>query len=291
MVTPKKQKRPKVRMPVWKFSPLVRTILLAAIPVILAVTVLVFVFGDGTNEPSPTAPTTTPAPTLPSVIIVRPTDGTEQPTEVLVPPDTQPSEPTESTPPYTPPTEPSTEPPTEPPVTLPEGTPVSNEELAHLQDLFHSYSVYASMSRYSFTDPTTMSLQALTAVDLRLDAYRPLSEQEKYYLAGIAETYLYLDVCVISRNEIESILQQYYGLTLEDFYPIKGAVYFPQTDCFYFFADTYFQNLGVTHAVTLPGGNIWVRYIEKNHGDVGTMILSSTGEYHILSNIFANPIN
>ena len=124
MVTPKKQKRPKVRMPVRKFSPLVRTILLAAIPVILAVAVLVFVFGGGTNEPSPTAPTTTPETTLPSVIIVRPTDGTEQPTEVPVPPDTQPSEPTESTPPYTPPTE--------PPVVIPEGTPLTEDELAIL---------------------------------------------------------------------------------------------------------------------------------------------------------------
>lgn len=297
--TPQKRKKSAVREPVLQIPTLVRNLLIAAVLLILTVTLLVLVLGGGTEEPSPTPSETT----LPSEMNETLTDGTEQPTEVPVPPDTQPIDPTESTPPYVPPTEPPTGPPTEPPtepsteplpeppVDVPEGTPVSSEELAHLQSLFHRYSVYSSMSRYRFTDPTTIGLQALTAADIRPDADITLTEQEGNYLAGISDAYLYLDVCILPKYEAEAILQQYYGLRLEDVPSAKDAVFWARTNCYYFIEEAYADDLNVTHAVTLPGGNIWVRYVDNFSGRIGQMVLSQTGEYHILSNTYSYPDN
>lgn len=173
--------------------------------------------------------------------------------------------------------------PQEPPVEWPEGTSVSSEELSHLQSLFSGYSVYASMSRYDFTDPATIGLQALTAADIRPDSEILLSDQELQYLAGISEAYLYLDVCILPKYEAEEILQQYYGLKLEDVPSAKDAVYYGKTNCYYFIEEAFISDLSVTHAVTLPNGNIWVRYVDKFSGRIGHMILSNT-EYHILEN-------
>ena len=276
MVAPKKSKKSSAHKPVFRFSPLVRTILIAAIPVILAVTVLVFVFGSSTEEPSPTTPETT----QPSYIEEPSTDGTEQPTEFPTPPDTQPIEPTESAPPYVPPTEPPTEPIPDPPVDLPEGTPLSSEDLAYLQELFHPKSVYAFVSSAYFTDPTTLKFQTMIAAN----APYTLSDAERAYLGSIDDDLLGYDIYSIPRSDAIWILDQYYGLTLDDVPSAKSAAYWDQTDRYYFVAEAGGAKLTVTHGVTLPNGNIWVSYIIEHTGDTCTMVLSQAWEYHILAN-------
>lgn len=266
--TPQKKKRLAAKhspppKPVLHVCPAVRTVLTASILLILAVSLLMLVLWPEPAEPSVAVPTLTyPTETL-SEPTNDSTDPTEFPTEPLVPPET--------------------EPPTEPPVVIPDGTPLSSDEIMQLQEMFHPGSVYASVSDCSFTQPNTLNLSVI--VVSQVDRDYQITDEERTYLGNIYEDFLYLDVYSISRSKAEQIVTQYFGLTLDDIPSAKDAAYWEQTDRFYFIAEATGRQLTITHAVTLPGGNIWVRYTVTQTGNVCEMVLSQAGEYHILTNM------
>lgn len=207
-----------------------------------------------------------------------PTAAPTQPTE----PPTQPTDP------------PATEPPvTEPTIPVPDGTPLTDDELASLQELFQWPSYYAVASHSTFSTPSELSLEMLIREGPDVEERIALTDAEKAHLSSISDGFIYKDTSRISKDAVIRALNQYYGLTLEDVPELGSLVYWEKTDCFYYCGGgTIVSLLAVTHAVTQEDGTIWVRYCDElgmeRTGEVlrtGEMILKPTQDgYQILSN-------
>ena len=119
-----------------------------------------------------------------------------------------------------------------------------------------------------------------------------MSEEEKAYLAavsGVDEVYIAHNTVRISKDNVVRLLDQYYGLTLEDLPKMDSSsvVYWEETDYFYiWYSDTAGRMLTVTDAVTLEDGTIRVFYRDElGMQSTGEMILKPTEDgYQILSN-------
>ena len=176
-------------------------------------------------------------------------------------------------------------------VAVPAGTPLIGDELAALQDLFTWPSHYTVMSYANFSTPAERSLQELLREGPETESFE-MSEAERAYLSAISEGFILLDTYRISKDDVIRILDQYYGLTLEDFPDLGAMVYWEETDYFYYYhSDTARRNLTVTHAVALADGTVWIRYSGRSpDNNTGEMILNPTQDgYQILSNQTSPP--
>lgn len=179
----------------------------------------------------------------------------------------------------------ATEEPTKPPVKVPNGTLLSDSEHTALQMMFAWPSLYASVSPHSFSDPAELNLPTLIGEKAVDQTSGKLTDKERAYLATISEDFLYLDTYRVSKTAAARIVEQYYGLNLDDIPSAQTSVYWEETDSYYFIQDTNFCQLNITHAVGLVNGNIWVRYEDILSDRTGEMILHPTDtDYQILSN-------
>jgi len=220
------------------------------------------------------------------------TESSTGSTQLIVPPVLPSSEatetPTQETEPITEATEPATEAteaPTQPPIELPNGTPLSGSKLNALQTMFSWPSLYASVSLHSFSDPAELNLQVLIGDEASDQTSGKLTAAEKDYLAAISEEYLYLDAYRVPKAVAAWVVEQYYGLSLDDIPSAQTSVYWKETNSYYFIQDTNFCQLSITHAVELENGSIWVRYADTHSDHAGEMTLKPTADgYQILSN-------
>lgn len=196
----------------------------------------------------------------------------------------------------------STEPPTtelpttEPPATEPvteltfptwNGTPLTDTELAALQPLFQWPGYYATASYSTFSTPSELSLKQLIREGPDAERDVTLTEAEHTQLSAISEGFIHLNTARITKEAAARVLEQYYGLSLEDLAGTDSSVYLASTDSFYYYAsDTTACRLVITQAMTLEDGTLWVCYHDELSGlHSGEMLLQPTGDgYQILAN-------
>lgn len=265
-------------------------IISAALFVLVALMVLIAILPqEDTSSPTDppvqtSAPPDTQSTHFPTTEIEMTAQETELPTQATALATQATEAPTQVTEPPTDVTEPHTQP-TEPPVEIPDGTPLSDSKLNVLQTRFSWPSLYASVSKSSFSNPAELNLQILIGDEASDQTSDKLTGAEQAYLATISEDYLYLDTYRVPKAVAARVVEQYYGLSLDDIPSAQTSVYWEETDSFYFILDADFCQLNITHAVQLEEGNIWVRYEDTQSDRTGEMILKPTDDtYQILSN-------
>ena len=215
--------------------------------------------------------TTEPSDTQSTVALPNPTDP---PTQLTEPPTTEP---------ITQPTEPTQE----PTFVLSGGTPLADDEVASLQVLFQWPGYYATASHCTFSTSSELSLKQLVREGPDVERRITLSETEQEQLFAVSEGFLALDTDRISKEAVIQVLDQYYGLSLEDLSDTGSSVYLEHTDSFYYYvSDTTACCLVITQALALEDGTLWVSYYDEASGQrSGEMLLQPAGDgYQILAN-------
>ena len=227
-----------------------------------------------------------------------PVDGTQEsePPSSSTPPETDP--PTEST-------GPSTEPPeTEPQETdfvPPEGTLLTEDELAYYQQLFsYHFNGYeeGSLEWYNivlfveFDCPENVDWYMFFLNGTNRNAYAPLSDAEAAFVEAGGFP-MDKDVRRLPAAEMDSIAMQYLGLTIAESNQVglDGMLYYPDTDCYYAYGGgTILMDGFVIHSgAVLEDGTIRLYYNDDIYGERVITLKSrmSEGEtgYYILSNL------
>lgn len=142
-------------------------------------------------------------------------------------------------------TEPSQEVSTDPSEDPPDGTPVSEDTLEQLQELFgDAHGWYAKILTSDFQMPQEIDLYQMFYDGLP-GSDDKVSENEKAYLESVRGSECDLDIFRIPADQIDPVLQQYLGVSLEETQKIglDKMFYWADTDC-------YYTHHGDTNAIT-----------------------------------------
>ncbi|MBQ7871251.1 MAG: hypothetical protein IJ357_03835 [Oscillospiraceae bacterium] len=224
------------------------------------------------------------------------TEGSEPPVS-QTPPETDP--PTETD-------EPSTEPPTEtdPPETEfvpPEGTLLTDEDLARYQQMFscqldryamHPINWYNIALAVEFDSPENVDWAFFFLNGTNRDAYAPLSDAEAAFVEAGGFP-MDKDVRRMPAEEMDAIATQYFGLTIAESNQVglDQMLYFPDTDCYYAYGGGAILMDGfVIHSgAVLEDGTIRLYYNDDIYGERVITLKSRMDEgetgYYILSNL------
>ena len=196
-----------------------------------------------------------------------------------------------------PPTEPATEPPTQPTEPLLaqiEGN-FTAEDVAFFDEFFAqkggnngpgAVNYYNRiMSIYDFSSPEEVNVKNVF-YDQDIDENWELTEAETEFLSKQESIALGLDVTRVSSGKVDRILQECFGLSLEEMGYSGSWVYFPDTDCYYHSkGDTHQAVYEIKGGTWLEDGRVEIYYIKERFMDMTMTLQKVESGYHVVSNV------
>lgn len=192
--------------------------------------------------------------------------------------------------------------PTEPPVTKPDPNALTADEIAELQNIYqlvksetgrHVTNFYNAALGMEYSDPKDISLSYFFCQgDGEEFETTRMTEEEYEFIKSVIPDAEHFDLCRISAEDVERILQMCFGLSLSDMNEGLGSLhYWDKTDCYYSIASypPTADNLVITGGTHLEDGNLMVSYTsqEGNWGELKQFVMMLKpvdGGYHILFN-------
>jgi len=182
------------------------------------------------------------------------------------------------------------------PVEIPEGAELlSKEEVDTLTQLFTQQvgagepTNWYNMAMFgSYETPQQINLNDLFSMGEGNHQWTP-TESETAFLKTQEHIGKWGSTYCISRQTMDDVLQQYFGLTLDETEGVglENMAYFPETDCYYWSVSDVRYTLGfeITQACRTAEGNI-VFYYNIPYREYRMTIKPVGDGYHILSNIW-----
>ena len=173
----------------------------------------------------------------------------------------------------------------------PAGTPVSEDTLKQLQELFSDPNGwYARILTSDFAQPKEINLKELFYKGIT-EADSTLTDEETAFLADTwTEDECGLDTYRIPADEIDGILQKYLGISFEDTLKtgIDDLTYWEKTNAYYLsHGDTNAVNVKIISAYLNEDGTITMTYCDALSDpapEKAAVLKPCDGEYLIVSN-------
>ena len=169
--------------------------------------------------------------------------------------------------------------------------------LAMFQVLFGDRSHYAQALLTSYDDPRDVDIPGL--FEFGFSDESPVTDEERAEIVKLTgyEDYSWLDGYRLPINKMDAVLQNVFGLTLDDMNMVGGHLnYLESTNCYYRLGggSWYVGKICIVGTKTLDNGNVEVYYTQgyksdpAEHSERGVVTLKSVGDsYHILSNYYS----
>ena len=169
--------------------------------------------------------------------------------------------------------------------------------LAMFQVLFGDRSHYAQALLTSYDDPRDVDIPGL--FEFGFSDESPVTDEERAEIVKLTgyEDYSWLDGYRLPINKMDAVLQNVFGLTLDDMNMVGGHLnYLESTNCYYRLGggSWYVGKICIVGTKTLDNGNVEVYYTQgyksdpAEHSERGVVTLKPVGDcYHILSNYYS----
>lgn len=169
--------------------------------------------------------------------------------------------------------------------------------LAMFQVLFGDRSHYAQALLTSYDDPRDVDIPGL--FEFGFSDESPVTDEERAEIVKLTgyEDFSWLDGYRLPINKMDAVLQNVFGLTLDDMNMVGGHLnYLESTNCYYRLGggSWYVGKICIVGTKTLDNGNVEVYYTRgyksdpAEHSERGVVTLKPVGDsYHILSNYYS----
>lgn len=157
-------------------------------------------------------------------------------------------------------------------IPLPEGTPLSEAELAEYQVYFEEYDTWYTQALTSFYEsPRMMDLRQLFYNGFPEEDAKGLTDAEQAYIDDLhADGICELDTSRIPVEKMDQVLQQYFGITLEETAGVglDNMPYWEETNCYYSYrGDTNSTKAALYSGTKTEDGTIVLYYTDDWKGD------------------------